>query len=112
MAFDVASIRAEFPILTKEIDGKPLVYLDNAATTQKPWRDRRIDITPNATVMCIATRTFADEATKDMKQRAKLCKFINANESREVIWTSGTTESINILANGFKQLIQPVRILW
>jgi len=111
MAFDVASIRAQFPILTKEIDGKPLVYLDNAATTQKP--QAVIDAIVDYYTQCNSNvhrgaHALADEATKRYEAaREIIAKFINANESREVIWTSGTTESINILANGFKQLVQP-----
>ncbi len=103
-AFDVDKIRAEFPILSRQVNGKPLVYLDNAATTQKPQAviDSLVHYysTMNANVHRGAHR-LSDEATQAFEQaREVLAKFVNANNQREVIWTSGTTESINLVANG------------
>lgn len=108
MSFDVAAIRAQFPILSREVDGNPLIYLDNAATTQKPQAviDALVDYytTCNSNVHRGA-HALADEATRRYEAaREKVASFINARQSKEVIWTAGTTESINIVANGAKQL--------
>lgn len=109
MSFDVQAVRAQFPILSQQVDGKPLVYLDNAATTQKP--QAVIDA-----LMSFYTQTNAnvhrgahklsDEATRRYeKARDQVAAFINANSREEVIWTAGTTEGINLVAHGLaKQL--------
>ncbi|MBB3167966.1 aminotransferase class V-fold PLP-dependent enzyme [Simiduia aestuariiviva] len=107
MTFNVAAIRAQFPILSREIDGKPLVYLDNAATTQKPQCviDALVDYysTCNSNVHRGAHR-LADEATTRYEgARDTVATFINAAARDEVIWTSGTTEAINIVAHGLGQ---------
>ncbi|NRA41000.1 MAG: cysteine desulfurase [Pseudomonadales bacterium] len=107
MSFDVEKIRAEFPVLQQQFDGKPLVYLDNAATTQKPQAviNALLDYYQhcNANVHRGAHR-LADEATRRFEHaRDQVAEFINAKHREEVIWTAGTTESINIIANGFKQ---------
>ncbi|MEX1033463.1 MAG: cysteine desulfurase [Cellvibrionaceae bacterium] len=109
--FDVHAIRSQFPILSRTIDGKPLVYLDNAATTQKPQCviDAISDYysTCNANVHRGAHR-LADEATQRYENaRDTVAAFINANSRREVIWTSGTTEAINIVTHGAAQLLKP-----
>ena len=107
MSFDVSAIREQFPILSRTVDGNPLVYLDNAATTQKP--QAVIDALTNYYTQCNSNvhrgaHTLADEATRLYEDaRQKVASFINANAAREVIWTTGTTESINIVANGAKQ---------
>lgn len=110
MSFDVEAIRAEFPILSRQIDGKPLVYLDNAATTQKPQCviDALVNFysQSNSNVHRGAHR-LADEATRLYEgSRDTVAEFLNANCREEVIWTSGTTESINIVANGLGQLLK------
>ncbi len=109
--FDVAAIRQQFPILSRQIDGKPLVYLDNAATTQKPQCviDAIVDYysTCNSNVHRGAHR-LADEATQRYEgARDIVADFVNAYSREEVIWTSGTTEAINIVAHGAGQLLQP-----
>ncbi|MDB4837668.1 cysteine desulfurase [Marinomonas sp.] len=109
MSFDVDAIRAQFPILKREIDGKPLIYLDNAATTQKPQCviDALVDYytTCNSNVHRGAHR-LADEATRKFEAARDIIKdFINASKREEVIWTTGTTESINIVANGLGSLL-------
>ncbi len=109
MAFDVAEIRQQFPILSRDIDGKPLVYLDNAATTQKPQCviDSLVDYysSCNSNVHRGAHR-LADEATQRYEgARDIIASFITANAREEVIWTSGTTEAINIVAHGLGQLL-------
>ncbi|MGB1238404.1 MAG: aminotransferase class V-fold PLP-dependent enzyme, partial [Pseudomonadales bacterium] len=109
MAFDVQDIRREFPILQRQVHGKPLIYLDNAATTQKPQAviDALVDYYSNynSNVHRGAHR-LADEATKKYEgARDTVAQFINAAERTEVIWTSGTTEAINIVAHGLQQLL-------
>lgn len=111
MTFDVMAVRAQFPILSRQIDGKPLVYLDNAATTQKPQCviDALVDYytTCNSNVHRGAHR-LADEATQRYEAaRDIVAGFIHAAGREEVIWTSGTTESINMVAHGVGQLLKP-----
>lgn len=110
MSWDVAAIRAQFPILNREIDGKPLVYLDNAATTQKPQAviDALIHYYShfNSNVHRGAHR-LADEATRAFEAaRDSVAQFLNASAREEVIWTSGTTEAINIVTHGLTQYLQ------
>ena len=104
-AFDVARIRGDFPILKLTVAGKPLVYLDNAASSQMPQPviDRlvRYQTTEHANIhravhYLSETATAAYEAA-----RVTLQRFINAREAREVIFTSGTTESINLVAHAW-----------
>ncbi|MEH6444250.1 MAG: cysteine desulfurase [Oceanospirillaceae bacterium] len=109
MAFDVQEIRREFPILNRTVHNKPLVYLDNAATTQKPQVviDAIVDFYTNYNSnVHRGAHQLADEATRKYEgARDTIAQFINAQTRCEVIWTSGTTESINIVANGLaKQL--------
>ncbi|MCV2402583.1 SufS family cysteine desulfurase [Marinomonas sp. C2222] len=111
MSFDVDAVRAQFPILKREIDGKPLIYLDNAATTQKPQCviDALVDYytTCNSNVHRGAHR-LADEATRNFEAARDIIKdFMNAPKREEVIWTTGTTEGINIVANGLASLLSP-----
>lgn len=111
MSFDVAAIREQFPILKREIDGNPLIYLDNAATTQKPQCviDALVEYytTCNSNVHRGAHR-LADEATRHFEAARDIVKdFINAPKREEVVWTTGTTEGINIIANGLGALLSP-----
>jgi cysteine desulfurase/selenocysteine lyase len=108
-AFDVEALRSQFPILSRKIDGNPLVYLDNAATTQKPQCviDAIVDFytTCNSNVHRGAHQ-LADEATRRYEgARDTVAQFINAASRNEMIWTSGTTESINIVSNGMAELL-------
>ena len=110
MSLDVQALRAQFPILSRKVNGKPLVYLDNAATTQKPQAvlDAIMDFytTTNANVHRGA-HALSDEATRRFeKARDDVAAFINANERKEVIWTAGTTEAINLVAKGLGQLLK------
>ncbi len=105
------SIRTDFPILATEVRGKPLVYLDNAATTQKP--QCVIDAishyyeTQNSNVHR-AAHYLADLATTAVESsRDKLAEFINAPAREEVIFTRGTTESINLIAGCLDSHLQP-----
>ncbi|MHA7879072.1 MAG: aminotransferase class V-fold PLP-dependent enzyme [Saccharospirillum sp.] len=117
MSFDVDAIRAQFPILQEVINGKPLVYLDNGATTQKP--DAVIDAIchyyrhDNANVHRGA-HTLSDRATGLFEQaREDVRGFINARSTEEIIWTKGTTEGINLVAFswGRENLRQGDRVL-
>ena len=103
--FDVARVRADFPILKLKVHGKPLVYLDNAATTQKPRavidRITRYYTTENANIhrgvyWLSQVATDAYEAARHTVRR-----FINAREDREVIFVRGTTEAVNLVAHSF-----------
>jgi cysteine desulfurase/selenocysteine lyase len=115
--FDVERIRSDFPILHQEVNGQPLVYLDNAATTQKP--NAVIDAisdyyrTDNSNVHRGA-HALADRATvKFEAARTKVAEFIHAPDTKQIIWTRGTTESINLVAAswGKKNLKAGDRIL-
>ncbi len=105
LAFDVDRIRADFPILKLEIDGRRLVYLDNAASSQMPQPviDRLVRYrTSQHANIHRAVHTLSETATREYEEaRLKLQRFINAREDREVIFTSGTTESINLVMHGY-----------
>lgn len=100
--FDAARVRRDFPILSEMVNGQPLVYLDNAATTQKP--EAVIDAIchyyrhDNANVHRGA-HTLSDRATRKFEaSREKVAAFLGGVNTREVIWTRGTTEAINLVA--------------
>ncbi len=100
--FDVARVRADFPILARSVNGKPLVYADNAATTQKPTvvieRLRHYYEFENANIHR-GVHTLSAEATAAFVQaRVTVQRFINARDCSEIIFTRGTTESINLVA--------------
>ncbi len=104
-SFDVMKIREDFPILKTLVHGKPLVYLDNAATTQKPQlvidklNEYYTSINSN---IHRGVHTLSERATAAYEEaRIKVRKFINAGSEKEVIFTRGTTESINLVANSF-----------
>ncbi len=103
--FDVQSIRKDFPILDSQIYGKPLVYLDNGATTQKPRCviDKISDgyLHHNANVHRGVHFLSQDATDLHEASRQRVQKFINARESAEIIFTRGTTESINLVASSF-----------
>jgi cysteine desulfurase/selenocysteine lyase len=102
---DVARLRADFPILHQQVHGKPLVYLDNGASTQKP----------NAVIDAIANcyrhdysnihrgvHTLSERSTAQFEAaRERVQRFINAASAREIVFTRGTTESINLVAQSF-----------
>lgn len=98
----IENIRKEFPILQQKVNGHPLVYLDNAATSQKPLlvldNERKYYETLNANVHR-GIHTLSQEATEAMEDaRKKVQRFIGAKHDYEVIFTRGTTESINLVA--------------
>jgi len=103
--YDVERIRADFPILQLEVEGHPLVYLDNAASSQMPRQviDRlvRYQTTQHANVNR-GVHYLSETATHEYEDaRRKVQKFINAREDREVIFTTGTTDAINLVAQGY-----------
>ena len=103
--YDVNEIRKEFPILKQSVYGKPLIYLDNAATTQKPCCV--IDAITEAYTNVNANvhrgvHFLSQKATEQYEEaRATVRRFINARHAHEVIFTRGTTESINLVASSF-----------
>ena len=103
--FNVEQIRSDFPILKLKIDDKQLVYLDNAASSQMPTvvMDRILKYqTMEHANINRAVHYLSETATAEYeKSRHKLKNFINANEDREVIFTSGTTDAINLVAHGY-----------
>ena len=106
---DIAKIREQFPILEKKVNGKPLIYFDNGATTQKPLRViNRISkyyLEENSNVHR-GVHTLSAEATGKFEDaREYVRKFINAEETNEIIFTKGTTESVNLLATALKPWI-------
>lgn len=108
--FDVSNIRKDFAILNRLIGKKPLVYLDNAATTQKPQivldAISHYYQQTNANIHR-GVHTLSQEATNAYEEaRQKIQKHLNAKQAYEVLFTRGTTESINLVANGFAQLLQ------
>ena len=110
-AFDVQSIRKEFPILQREVNGQPLVYFDNAATSQTPQCviDAIVDYYSrvNANIHR-GVHTLSQEATDAYETaRGKVQRHFNATHAHELIFTSGTTHSINIVAAGYASLIGP-----
>ncbi len=103
-AFDVESVRKDFPILSQTVHGKPLVYLDNGASSQKPvavldamdryYREMHSNVHRGA-------HTLGDRATAAFEgARETVREFLNARSTREIIWTRGTTEAINLIAHG------------
>ncbi|SIS37693.1 cysteine desulfurase / selenocysteine lyase [Zobellia uliginosa] len=107
---DINKIREDFPILKREVNGKPLVYLDNAATSQTPQQviDVIVDYYHNYNAnIHRGVHALSQEATDKYEiARQKIQKHFNAKNSYEIIFTSGTTHSINIVANGFTTLLK------
>ena len=103
--FDVERVRADFPLLRQQVNGKPLVYLDNGATSQKPQcvidELVRYYTTENANVHR-GVHTLSQLATDDYEgARGKVRRFLNAVDDREIIYTRGATEGINLVAQTF-----------
>ncbi|GGF02174.1 cysteine desulfurase / selenocysteine lyase [Chishuiella changwenlii] len=109
MSINIQEIRSQFPVLTREVNGKPLVYLDNGATSQKP--KFVLDVLDeyyekyNANVHR-GIHTLSQEATDKMEEaRRKVQQFINAKNDYEVIFTRGTTEGINLISNVLREVL-------
>ena len=106
--FDVQSIRQQFPVLDQQVYGKPLVYFDNAATTQKPLcvieRERDYYLNENCNIHR-GVHYLSQKATEAYENaRITVARFINASEAHEIVFTRGTTESLNLLATSFEHL--------
>ncbi len=103
--YDIQKIREDFPILDREVYGKPLIYLDNGATTQKPRQvveaitDEYYWSMPMCIVVCISCHQQATELHETSRETVR--RFINARSSNEIVFTRGTTGSINLLASSF-----------
>ena len=103
--FDVQKIRADFPILSRTVYGRPLVYLDNAATTQKPlcvldaMREEYLNVNAN---VHRGVHYLSQQAT-DLHEAARetVRRFVNARKTEEIVFTRGTTEAINLVAASF-----------
>ncbi|SDG81791.1 aminotransferase class V-fold PLP-dependent enzyme [Winogradskyella thalassocola] len=107
---DVQKIRKDFPILNRTVNGKPLIYFDNAATSQTPQQviDVIVDYYSNYNAnIHRGVHSLSQEATDAYEQaRNKIQKHFNAKQSHEIIYTAGTTHSINLVANGFSSLLK------
>ncbi len=105
MTYDIQRIREDFPILSRSVYNKPLVYLDNAATTQKPlcvldaMRDEYLNVNAN---VHRGVHYLSQQAT-DLHEaaRERVRRFINAHSTSEIIFTRGTTEGLNLIASSF-----------
>ncbi|QPJ66529.1 MAG: cysteine desulfurase [Candidatus Nitrohelix vancouverensis] len=110
--WDVEAIRKDFPILSSTVNGKPLVYLDNGATTQKPLRViervRKFDAEEYGTVRRGAYKLCERSTHLYEEARKKVAQFLGAGSPSEIIFTSGTTQAINLVAYSFgKRFVKP-----
>ncbi|MBF8149220.1 cysteine desulfurase [Winogradskyella sp. F6397] len=107
---DVQNIRQDFPILNRTVNGKPLIYFDNAATSQTPQQviDVIVDYYSNYNAnIHRGVHSLSQEATDAYEQsRLKIQNHFNAKHSHEIIYTAGTTHGINLVANGFSSLLK------
>ncbi|WP_248621091.1 cysteine desulfurase [Enterococcus cecorum] len=108
--FDAKKIRADFPVLDQIVNDEPLIYLDNAATTQKPQAVLDVlnhyYLQDNANVHR-GVHTLAERATAEFEAaRKKVQQFIHANSNKEIIFTKGTTDSLNIISQSYGEFIQ------
>lgn len=107
---DIAQIRADFPILQRQVNGQPLVYLDNAATSQTPLAviDAISDYYKHTNAnIHRGVHALSQEATDQFEAaRQKIQTHFNAAQAHEIIFTSGTTHSINLVANGFASFLE------
>lgn len=111
MALDIQKIREDFPILNRKVNGSKLVYLDNAATSQTPTSVinsiKEYYLEYNANIHR-GVHSLSQEATDAYEQaRKKVQSFFNAKNDYEIIFTSGATESINLVASSFTSLVKP-----
>jgi len=107
---NIETIRKDFPILSRKVNGKPLVYFDNAATSQTPLQviNSIVDYYSNYNAnIHRGVHTLSQEATDKYEQaRLKIQKHFNAKHAHEIILTSGTTHGINLVANGFSSILK------
>lgn len=112
MSFPIERVRGDFPILSREVNGQPLAYLDSAASAQKPQAviDRELDFYRHGyAAVHRGIHTLSAEATQEMEAvREKVAAFINAGSAEEIVFVKGTTEGINLVANSFgRHFLQP-----
>lgn len=112
MSFPIERVRGDFPILSREVNGQPLAYLDSAASAQKPQAviDRELDFYRHGyAAVHRGIHTMSAEATQEMEAvREKVAAFINAGSAEEIVFVKGTTEGINLVANSFgRHFLQP-----
>jgi len=107
MNYNIEEIRADFPILSREVHGRPLVYLDNAATTQKPlcvldaMREEYLNVNANVHRGVHYLSQQATQLHEEARERVR--QFLNARSTAEIVFTRGTTEAINLVAATFCQ---------
>ena len=103
--YDVDLIRRDFPILERQVYGRPLVYLDNGATTQKPRQvvEAMTEEYYNVNANVHRGVHFLSQQATELHEAARetVCRFLNARSTSEIIFTRGTTESINLVATTF-----------
>ncbi len=112
---DINEIRKQFPVLDQQVYGKPLVYLDNAATTQKPLcvidRERDYYLHENCNIHR-GVHYLSQMATEAYENaRRTVARFVNAKEAHEIVFTRGTTESLNLLATSLGHLLSPKKVM-
>ncbi|MGB2009366.1 MAG: aminotransferase class V-fold PLP-dependent enzyme, partial [Cycloclasticus pugetii] len=109
-AYDVDKIRQDFPVLDQQVRGKPLVYLDNAATSQKPKQviDSIVNYYENDNAnIHRGVHTLSERATLSYENARKTVQqFLNAASEKEIVFTRGATEAINLVANGLAETIK------
>ncbi|WP_289483879.1 aminotransferase class V-fold PLP-dependent enzyme, partial [Enterobacter sp. E105B] len=105
MSYNVEQIRADFPVLTREVNGQPLAYLDSAASAQKPNAviDAQSDLYRHGyAAVHRGIHTLSAEATERMENvRGQVARFIGAQSPEEIVFVRGTTEGINLVANSW-----------
>ncbi len=111
MAFDAYAARAQFPILSRQVNGRPLVYLDSGASAQKPRAVIEAMVAAMEGSYANVHRglhTLSNETTEAFEAaRDQVARFLNAPSSDNIVWTKGGTEAINLVAHGLGQTIQP-----
>ncbi|HGM5489172.1 TPA: cysteine desulfurase SufS [Serratia fonticola] len=105
MSYPLERVRSDFPLLSREVNGQPLIYLDSAASAQKPQSviDRELDFYRHGyAAVHRGIHTLSAEATQQMEAvREQVARFINAGSAEEIVFVKGTTEGINLVANSF-----------
>ena len=113
MSFPVEKVRADFPVLTREVNGLPLAYLDSAASAQKPNQvvDAEAEFYRHGyAAVHRGIHTLSAEATQRMENvRTQLAAFLNARSPEELVFVRGTTEGINLVANSWGNAQGPTR---
>jgi len=105
MSFPLERVRSDFPLLSREVNGQPLAYLDSAASAQKPRQviERELEFYEHGyAAVHRGIHTLSAEATEQMENvRTQAAQFINASSAEEIVFVKGSTEAINLVANTF-----------